>query len=298
MQSSPILSSDFSSSFHHPRAAALATTSAVTNSHPPTIKFHSLSSFSPSSTLVSSSRRCFTCRFGNDSSPFDTSEDDYYSSEDETETGIEIDDEDGYYCLTDGKTEELVGEDGVLIEVKKLEKSSRRIRSNIGMEASLDSVWKVLTDYEKLSDFIPGLVVSELVEQEGNRVRLFQMGQQNLALGLKFNAKAVLDCFEKELEILPHGRRREIDFKMVEGDFQLFEGKWSIEQLDKGIQGEALDLQFKDFPTTLAYTVDVKPKMWLPVRLVEGRLCKEIKTNLMSIRDAAQKVIEGVIHDL
>ena len=71
-----------------------------------------------------------------------------------------------------------------------------------------------------------------------------------------------------------------------------------ITQLDKGIQGEALDLQFKDFPTTLAYTVDVKPKMWLPVRLVEGRLCKEIKTNLLSIRDTAQKVIEGVIHDL
>lgn len=58
------------------------------------------------------------------------------------------------------------------------------------------------------------------------------MGQQNLALGLKFNAKAVLDCYEKELEILPHGRRREIDFKMVEGDFQLFEGKWSIEQVN------------------------------------------------------------------
>lgn len=71
-----------------------------------------------------------------------------------------------------------------------------------------------------------------------------------------------------------------------------------IIQLDKGIQGEALDLQFKDFPTTLAYTVDVKPKMWLPVRLVEGRLCREIKTNLLSIRDTAQKVIEGVIHDL
>ncbi|CAF1702855.1 hypothetical protein HID58_053124 [Brassica napus] len=281
---------DFSSAFLHPRAAALATTSGVTFS----TKFHSTNVlspyFPPSTTLLlpsSPSRRCFTCRIG----------DDDYCSEDETET-----DEDDYLVdfLTDGKTEDLVvvGDDGVLIEVKKLEKSSRRIRSKIGMEASLDAVWSVLTDYEKLSDFIPGLVVSELVEKEGNRVRLFQMGQQNLALGLKFNAKAVLDCFEKELQILPNGRRREIDFKMVEGDFQLFEGKWSIEQLDKGIQGEALDLQFKDFPTTLAYTVDVKPKMWLPVRLVEGRLCKEIKTNLLSIRDTAQKVIEGVIHDL
>ncbi|VVB00060.1 unnamed protein product [Arabis nemorensis] len=43
------------------------------------------------------------------------------------------------------------------------------------MEANLDSVWNVLTDYEKLSDFIPGLVINELVEKEGNRVRLFQM---------------------------------------------------------------------------------------------------------------------------
>lgn len=63
-----------------------------------------------------------------------------------------------------------------------------------------------------------------------------QVGQQNLALGLKFNAKAVLDCFEKELEILPNGRRREIDFKMVEGDFQLFQGKWSIEQVNYHIK--------------------------------------------------------------
>uniref|UniRef100_A0A1J3G6I8 Coenzyme Q-binding protein COQ10 START domain-containing protein n=1 Tax=Noccaea caerulescens TaxID=107243 RepID=A0A1J3G6I8_NOCCA len=203
-----------------------------------------------------------------------------------------------HQTLEDGKTEGLVGDDGVLIELKILEKSSRRIRSKIGMESSLDTVWSVLTDYEKLSDFIPSLVVSELVEKEGNRVRLFQVGQQNLALGLKFNAKAVLDCFEKELEILPNGRRREIDFKMVQGDFQLFQGKWSIEQLDTGIQGEGLDLRFKDFRTTLAYTVDVKPKMWLPVRLVEGRLCSEIKTNLLSIRDAAHKVIESVIHDL
>ncbi|CAH8294244.1 unnamed protein product [Eruca vesicaria subsp. sativa] len=276
MQSPPIVLNF--SAFPHPRAAALATTSSnVATSHSPSIKFH-YTNASPSSTLLlaSSSRRCFTCRFGNDSN-----DDDDYCNDDETET--------------DDYSVDLVGEDGVLISVEKLDKSSRRIRSKIGMEASLDAVWSVLTDYEKLSEFIPGLVVSELVEKEGNRVRLFQMGQQNLALGLKFNAKAVLDCFEKELEILPHGRRREIDFKMVEGDFQLFEGKWSIEQLDKG---EALDLRFKDFPTTLAYTVDVKPKMWLPVRLVEGRLCNEIKTNLLSIRDAAQKVIDCVIHDL
>jgi len=37
------------------------------------------------------------------------------------------------------------------------------------------------------------------------------------------------------LETLPTGIKREIEFKMIEGDFQLFEGKWSILQV--GING-------------------------------------------------------------
>lgn len=60
---------------------------------------------------------------------------------------------------------------------------------------------------------------------------LKQIGQQNLAFGLKFNAKGILDCYERELESLPFGQKRDIEFKMIEGDFQLFEGKWSIEQV-------------------------------------------------------------------
>lgn len=30
----------------------------------------------------------------------------------------------------------------------------------------------------------------------------------------------------------------------------------------------------QEFHTTLSYVVDVEPKLWLPVRLVEGRLCR------------------------
>eukprot|EP01018_Ginkgo_biloba_P008494 Gb_11319 [translate_table: standard] len=59
----------------------------------------------------------------------------------------------------------------------------------------------------------------------------FAIGQQNLAFGLKFKAKGIVDVYENELEILPLGIQRDIDFKMVEGDFQVFEGKWRIEQV-------------------------------------------------------------------
>ncbi|KAK3016403.1 hypothetical protein RJ639_007050 [Escallonia herrerae] len=178
---------------------------------------------------------------------------------------------------------------GIEIEIEKVGNNCRRIRSKATVEASLQTVWNILTDYERLADFIPGLAVSQLVEKRDNFARLFQIGQQSLAFGLKFNAKGVVDCYEKDLETLPFGQRRDIEFKMIEGDFKLFEGKWSIEQHETERREQIDYLVSQEFHTTLSYVVDVEPKLWLPVRLVEGRLCREITTNLSCIREEAQK---------
>ncbi|CAJ1977919.1 unnamed protein product [Sphenostylis stenocarpa] len=185
------------------------------------------------------------------------------------------------------ESEESLVEDGVCIEVMKLDKNSRRIESRISIEASLSSIWNILTDYERLADFIPGLAVSQLLQKGDNYARLLQIGQQNIAFGIKFNAKGIVDCYEKELETLPTGIKREIEFKMVEGDFQLFEGKWSILQHFNSENCE--QSQVREVSTTLSYVVDVKPKLWLPISLIEGRLCNEIKMNLVSVRNEAQK---------
>lgn len=40
----------------------------------------------------------------------------------------------------------------------------------------------------------------------------------------------------------------------------------------------------QEFQPTLFYEVELESKLWLPVRLVEGRICEEIKTKLSSIR--------------
>lgn len=46
------------------------------------------------------------------------------------------------------------------------------------------------------------------------------------------------------------------------------------------------------FPSILSYVVELEPKLWLPVRLLEGRVCREIRNNLLCIREEAQRVIE------
>ncbi|KAG9460015.1 hypothetical protein H6P81_004523 [Aristolochia fimbriata] len=190
---------------------------------------------------------------------------------------------------TRGPVTESVSGDGVITEIEKVGKNSRRIFSRIEINAGLEAVWRLLTDYEKLADFIPGLASCELLEKKDKFAKLFQIGQQNLALGLKFYAKGIVECYEGELQSLSFGRQRDIDFRMVEGDFKVFEGKWSILEADVERYDDTSDA--RAFQTTLSYIVLVQPKLWLPVQLVEGRLCKEIELNLLCIREEAQKAI-------
>lgn len=73
--------------------------------------------------------------------------------------------------------EESVSEtgDGVYIEIEKLGHNTRRIRSRISIDAPLDTIWNILTDYERLADFIPGLALSQLLQKTNNYARLFQV---------------------------------------------------------------------------------------------------------------------------
>ncbi|XP_019055134.1 PREDICTED: uncharacterized protein LOC104608311 [Nelumbo nucifera] len=218
------------------------------------------------------------------------------SSNSDSINGDNDDDEDEYENLESSDSEpESISDHGIDIKIEKLGKNSRRIQSCIAIDASLETVWGILTDYERLADFIPGLSVSQLLEKKENFARLFQVGQQNLAFGLKFNAKGIVECFEKDLEDFPCGQRRDIEFNMIEGDFQTFQGKWSIEQTNNE-RCEGIDsFAEKKICTTLSYVVDVVPKRWLPVRLVEGRLCREIKMNLLCIRIEAEKAVPNTL---
>ncbi|XP_058082879.1 uncharacterized protein LOC131230871 [Magnolia sinica] len=219
------------------------------------------------------------------------------NSSDFDSPSVEDGDGDKFEPSVSSSDQELVtvSGDGVDIEIEKIGNNSRRIRSRIGIDASLETVWNLLTDYERLSDFIPGLAVSQLLEKKENFAKLFQIGQQNLAFGLKFNAKGIVDCYEKDLQRLSFGQRRDIEFKMVEGDFQTFEGKWSIMQADTENCKEGEYSKGQEFQTILAYVVDVEPKLWLPVGLVEGRLCKEIELNLTSIREEVRRAVLGIL---
>jgi ribosome-associated toxin RatA of RatAB toxin-antitoxin module len=157
----------------------------------------------------------------------------------------------------------------VEVKIEKIAERQRQISAKVQIPQSVEQIWKVLTDYEALPDFLPNLAKSRLIEHPSGGIRLEQVGSQRL-LNFNFCARVVLDleeCFPKE-----------INFRMVEGDFKGFSGSWCLEPYSFG----------EYIGTNLCYTIQVWPKLTMPVGIIENRLSKDLRLNLLAIHQRVE----------
>lgn len=159
----------------------------------------------------------------------------------------------------------------VEVRIERIAERQRQITGKLQIPQPVEQVWKVLTDYEALADFIPNLTKSRLLDHPQGGIRLEQVGAQYF-LRFNFCARVVLDLEE----YFPQA----INFRMVEGDFKDFSGSWLLEPYSlSGVLG-----------TYLCYTVRVWPKRTMPIGLIERRLSNDMRLNLLAIR---QRVLEA-----
>lgn len=152
----------------------------------------------------------------------------------------------------------------VIVEVEKIAERQRQITAKVQIPQPVEQVWQVLTNYEALVDFVPNLAKSCLLEHPNGGIRLEQVGSQRL-LNFNFCARVILDLQER----FP----KEISFQMVEGDFKGFSGSWNLEPYTLGEQTG----------TNLCYTIQIWPKLIMPVAIIEHRLSSDLRANLLAI---------------
>jgi ribosome-associated toxin RatA of RatAB toxin-antitoxin module len=150
----------------------------------------------------------------------------------------------------------------------------RQISARIQIPHPVEKVWQVLTDYDRLADFIPSLAKSQRIEHPQGGIRLEQVGTQSW-LKFKFCAKVVLDMVEQ----FPH----QLDFQMVEGDFKKFFGSWILQQ---SVDGTG---------TELLYTICVLPPLSMPIGIIERRLKSGLVLNLSAIRQRTDAMFGDVV---
>ncbi|MHC5673574.1 SRPBCC family protein [Nostoc sp.] len=152
----------------------------------------------------------------------------------------------------------------VEVQIEKIAERQRQITAKVQIPHPVAEIWKVLTDYEALPNFIPNLAKSRLIEHPNGGIRVEQVGSQRL-LNFNFCARVVLDLEE----FFP----KEINFRMVEGDFKAFSGSWCLEPYSLG----------EYIGTNLCYTIQVWPKRTMPMGIIENCLSKDLRLNLLAI---------------
>jgi hypothetical protein len=202
----------------------------------------------------------------------------------------------------------------VAVRIEAPTPNSRRIKGEILVQAPLEAVWSILTDYDNLSTHVPNLVESRRIpgysssggmQGDGSYAcRLYQKGAQKI-VGFEFGASVTLAM--KESIICAGPRRnnaasrtssasfersgahdsmmfpaeRRIGFKCVDSFFfSEFDGEWRV--VETMVDGECCSM--------VSYVVDVKPRGPVPVAALEWRIREDVPTNLRAVKKASMEI--------
>jgi ribosome-associated toxin RatA of RatAB toxin-antitoxin module len=138
-------------------------------------------------------------------------------------------------------------------------------KAQVLVNAPIDTAWSVLTDYANLARFIPNMISSQVLKDEGNRKIVEQIdSRQVFVVNVKSRIKS-------SLVETPKSR---IDFQLVDGDLQNLRGYWQIEPIApyNGAQPNQV---------LITQVVEAKPNDGVPTAIFNS-LFKESLTSTLS----------------
>lgn len=137
---------------------------------------------------------------------------------------------------------------------------------NVRMDvvASRTLVWRVLTDYENLQRFVPGMQSSRIVSGRGEPMLLEQKGESGV-LFFKLTTTTVSRIFETP--------ESEIRFDLVSGNLKRMQGSWTLTPHDHAI--------------SVGYRAELVPEFAVPPLIGPAVMAKNVKA-----------MVEGVAREI
>lgn len=154
-------------------------------------------------------------------------------------------------------------------------------------------LWGALTDYDNLQTFIPGLQENVCTQRSGGGCTLKQVATERVA-AVPIRVETVLRVQEHKGGLRCEGAYTDfpapprwseasepwdISFQQLKGDFQMFNGVWRMQDVEPGVSG-----------SVLSYHVLVVPRLFPPMRLIQGIIERKICMNLDAVCRYAMRV--------
>lgn len=127
------------------------------------------------------------------------------------------------------------------------------VSGELTVPVSPATAWAVLTDYERVPEFVPGMRVSRVLEQSGNTRVVEQQGEMQ-ANNMRMLYMGTLRITEE-----PTSR---LSVQFLSGTFRNMQGQWT--------------LQGKRAPVTLAYQLDFDAGTPYPSPVMVGMLQQQV----------------------
>jgi hypothetical protein len=134
------------------------------------------------------------------------------------------------------------------------------------------TAWEVITDYNRLRDFVPDMDDSRVVSRAGEPTLVRQTGAWNL-LGFRVPVRILAQVEEQPM--------RSVRFHSVSGNVRVVNGEWRIADQGGGV--------------AITYHVECTPDFWVPPLLGVLLIRRDVRAKLEQVaremlrRNAAQR---------
>jgi ribosome-associated toxin RatA of RatAB toxin-antitoxin module len=166
------------------------------------------------------------------------------------------------------KTQPSENHHGISVQTSDLDDGVTGVVGKVYINASPRYVWSAITDYNNQKNFVPKLIDSGLISDNGAEQVMFEKGKTGYLL------------FRKTVYIKLSIRGdylQRLSFRQVEGDFKVYEGDWIIERAPDG-NG-----------TMLTFRAKIKPDFFAPSMFVR----KVQQNDLPMVLNAMKKRAES-----
>ncbi|NTV66499.1 MAG: cyclase [Chlorobaculum sp.] len=136
---------------------------------------------------------------------------------------------------------------GISVKASDLDNGITGVVGKVYINASRKNVWAAITDYNNQKNFVPKLIDSGLISDNGSEQVMFEKGKT----GYFLFRKTVYIKLSIRGEYL-----QRLSFRQIEGDFKVYEGYWLLE---RALDGKGTILTFK---------AKIKPDFFAPAMFV------------------------------
>jgi ribosome-associated toxin RatA of RatAB toxin-antitoxin module len=128
-----------------------------------------------------------------------------------------------------------------------------QIASSGTVAATPAAVWRILTDYNHMADYVPDLKSAKIVSRNGDKVIIDQLG----AARFFFFSRPI------HLVVQVHEQApNKLDVSLVDGDMKVYRCSWELRQADGG--------------TRVLYNATIEPKFYVPGMVGASMVRKDI----------------------